>query len=276
MTDATPGLPFMKMHGLGNDFVVLDLRDGRAAPDAALIRRIADRHRGIGFDQLAVVGPSDEADARLVFYNADGSRAGACGNATRCVARWLMDQTGKDRVALRSDHALLPAEDAGGGLTRVNMGPPVLDWRAIPLAEEVDTLHLPIAGDPVATGMGNPHMTFFVPDLDAADPEALGRAHEHHPLYPQRSNVEVVQVLSPDAIRAFIWERGVGPTLASGSCSCAAAVAAARRGLTGRRVAVHLPGGQLVIDWREDGVWMEGRTAYVADGVLRPEWLDDL
>lgn len=273
MTDAKTGLPFMKMHGLGNDFVVLDLRDGQAAPAGALIRRIADRHCGIGFDQLATIATSDEADARVVFYNADGSRAGACGNATRCVARWLMNQTGKTTLTLRSDHALLLAEDAGGGITRVNMGPPVLDWRAIPLAEDVDTLHLPIAGDPVATGMGNPHMTFFAPDLDGADPEAIGRAHEHHPLYPQRTNVEVVQVLSRDAIRAFIWERGVGPTLASGSCSCAAAVAAARRGLTGRRVTVHLPGGELVIDWREDGVWMEGPTAHVADGVLRPDWL---
>ena len=275
MHDHNSGLPFMKMHGLGNDFVVLDLRDGRAAPDAALIRRIADRHRGIGFDQMATVALCDEADARLVFYNADGSRAGACGNATRCVARWLMDQTGKDRVALRSDHALLLAEDAGSGLTRVNMGPPVLDWQAIPLAEDVDTLHLPIEGDPVATGMGNPHMTFFVPDLDAADPASIGRAHEHHPLYPQRTNVEIVQVLTRDAIRAFIWERGVGPTLASGSCSCAAAVAAARRGLTDRRVTVHLTGGELTIDWRGDGVWMEGPTAYVADGVLRPDWLAD-
>lgn len=275
MTDANTGLPFMKMHGLGNDFVVLDLRGGRAAPDAALIRRIADRHRGIGFDQMATIGASDEADARVVFYNADGSRAGACGNATRCVARWLMDQTGKDRLTLRSDYTVLLAEDAGGGITRVNMGPPVLDWRAIPLAEDVDLLHLPIAGDPVATGMGNPHMTFFVPDLDAADPEAMGRAHEHHPLYPQRTNVEIVQVLSRDAIRAFIWERGVGPTLASGSCSCAAAVASARRGLTDRRVTVHLAGGELVIDWREDGVWMEGPTAHVADGVLRPDWLAD-
>lgn len=276
MTESRSPLPFMKMHGLGNDFVVLDLRDGGTPPPPALVRRIADRHFGIGFDQLATIAASDEADARLAFYNADGSRAGACGNATRCVARWLMAETGKIRLTLRTDHALLVAEAAGGGLTRVNMGPPVLDWRAIPLAEPVDTLHLPIAGDGVATGMGNPHLTFFVPDLDAADPEAIGRAHEHHPLYPQRTNVEIVQVLSRTALRAFIWERGVGPTLASGSCSCAAAVAAARRGLTDRRVTVHLAGGDLVIDWREDGVWMEGPTAHVADGVLRPDWLADV
>ena len=263
------GLPFMKMHGLGNDFVVIDLRAGGDAPDAAVIAAIADRHRGVGFDQLAVIRTDDASDARLTFYNADGSLSAACGNATRCIARWLMDQTGAASLHLRTDHAVLLAEDAGGGLTRVNMGPPVLDWRAIPLARDVDTLHLPIAGDPVATGMGNPHMTFFVPDAGAVDLASFGPEHEHHPLYPQRTNVEVVQVISDSEILLRIWERGTGPTLASGSCSCAAAVAAARRGLTGRRVAVNVPGGRLEIDWREDGVWMTGPTAHVFDGVWR-------
>ena len=274
--ERSPGLPFIKMHGLGNDFVVLDLRSGGTLPDAALTRAIADRHRGVGFDQLAAVLPAEDADVRLVFLNADGSRSAACGNATRCIARWLMDHTGADRLRLATDHAVLPAEAAGGGLTRVNMGPPVLDWRGVPLAADVDLLHLPIAGDPVATGMGNPHMTFFVPDLDAVDLPAFGAAHEHHALFPQRTNVEVVEVLSPEALRVGVWERGTGITLASGSCSCAAAVAAARRGLTGRRVTVHLPGGDLVIDWREDGVWMEGPTAIPFHGTLTPEWLEAL
>ncbi|TXB69747.1 diaminopimelate epimerase [Paracoccus aurantiacus] len=265
----TPGLPFMKMHGLGNDFVVIDLRHGMAAPDAATIAAIADRHFGVGFDQLATVEHDDDADARLVFFNSDGSRSAACGNATRCIARFLMDGTGKDRLRLRTDHAILFAEDAGDGLTRVNMGAPVLDWQAIPLAENVDIDHLPVTGDPVATGMGNPHMTFFVDDADSVDLGSFGPEHEHHPLYPQRTNVEVVQVLSPDEIKLRIWERGTGPTLASGSCSCAAAVAAARRGLTGRKVTVNVPGGQLQIDWREDGVWMTGPTAHVFDGIWR-------
>ena len=267
------GLPFLKMHGLGNDFVVLDLRGGLARPDAGLVARIADRHRGVGFDQLAAVEDCGDAYARLVFWNADGSLSSACGNATRCIARWLMDQTGAASLRLRTDHGMLLAEDAGGGLTRVNMGPPVLDWRAIPLARDVDIDHLPIAGDPVATGMGNPHVTFFVDDADAVDLDRFGPEHEHHPLYPERTNVEVVQVLSRDAIRLRIWERGTGPTLASGSCSCAAVVAAARRGLTDRRVTVHVPGGQLLIDWREDGVWMEGPTAIVFEGRLTPAWL---
>jgi diaminopimelate epimerase len=268
LTNAAP-LRFMKMHGLGNDFVVLDARADGALPDAATVAAMADRHRGVGFDQLAVILPGENADARLVFYNADGSLSSACGNATRCVARYLMDQTGAQNLRLATDHAVLLAEEAGGGLTRVNMGPPVLGWAKIPLAQDIDTLHLPIPGDPVATGMGNPHMTFFVPDAAAVDLERFGPIHEHHPLYPQRTNVEVVQVVADDEIILRIWERGTGITLASGSCSCAAVVAAARRGLTGRRVRVNVPGGQLEIDWREDGVWMTGPTAHVFDGVWR-------
>lgn len=267
------GLPFMKMHGLGNDFVVIDLRAGGLPPAPDVVARIADRNFGVGFDQLATIEVDDRVDARLTFWNADGSLSAACGNATRCIARYLMDQTGQGRLSLRTDHAVLLAEDAGGGLTRVNMGPPVLDWRAIPLARDVDIDHLPIGGDPVATGMGNPHMTFFVDDAAAIDLVAFGTAHERHPLYPEHTNIEVVQVLSSDEILLRIWERGTGITQASGTCSCAAAVAAARRGLTGRRVKVNVPGGVLHIDWREDGVWMEGPTAHVFSGVLTPGWL---
>ncbi|RMC33302.1 diaminopimelate epimerase [Paracoccus alkanivorans] len=267
------GLPFMKMHGLGNDFVVIDLRSGGVPPAEGLVARIADRNRGIGFDQLATIELDDRADVRLRFWNSDGSLSSACGNATRCIARHIMDETRRDRLSLRTDHGVLQAEDAGGGLTRVNMGQPVLDWREIPLAQEVDIDHLPIPGDPAATGMGNPHMTFFVEDAAAIDLNGFGSEHEYHPLYPQRTNVEIVQVISNSEILLRIWERGTGPTLASGSCSCAAAVAAARRGLTGRRVKVNVPGGVLHIDWREDGVWMEGPTAYVFSGVLTPEWL---
>ena len=264
-----PHLPFMKMHGLGNDFVVLDARQTGGLPDAATVSAMADRHFGVGFDQLAVVLPGENADARLVFFNADGSVSGACGNATRCVARYLMDQSGAASLRLATDHAVLLAEDAGQGLTRVNMGAPVLDWDKIPLAQDIDTLHLPIAGDPVATGMGNPHMTFFMPDVAAVDLPTFGSLHEHHPLYPQRANVELVQIVSDSEIILRIWERGTGITLASGSCSCAAVVAAARRGLTGRRVKVNVPGGVLQIDWRDDGVWMTGPTAHVFDGVWR-------
>ncbi|MBD9526079.1 diaminopimelate epimerase [Paracoccus sp. PAR01] len=261
--------PFMKMHGLGNDFVVIDGRKTGGGPGSAVIAAMADRHFGVGFDQLAVILPSDQVDARLVFYNADGSISAACGNATRCIARHLLDESGAKTLRLATDHAVLMAEDAGNGLTRVNMGPPVLDWDRIPLAQDIDTLHLPIDGDPVATGMGNPHMTFFVPDVSGIHLEHFGPIHENHPLYPQRTNVEIVQVVSKDEIILRIWERGTGITWASGSCSCAAVVAAARRGLTGRRVKVNVPGGVLEIDWREDGVWMTGPTAHVFDGVWR-------
>jgi diaminopimelate epimerase len=269
------GLPFMKMHGLGNDFVVIDARRGAVSMTPALARALGDRHRGVGFDQLALIEPDADVQARLTFFNADGSISSTCGNATRCIARYLMDETGQSKLALRTERGVLAAEDAGGGLTRVNMGAPLLDWSQVPLAGPMDTLHLPIEGDPVATGMGNPHCTFFVSDANAVDLAGLGPVLEHHPLFPERTNVEFVQILSRDEIRLRIWERGTGVTLASGSCSCAAAVAAARRGLTERNVAVHVDGGTLGIDWREDGVWMTGPTAHPFSGVLTPEFLRD-
>ncbi|GGH54793.1 diaminopimelate epimerase [Frigidibacter albus] len=272
-SSAPQGLPFMKMHGLGNDFVVIDARRRTLPVTAALARALGDRHMGVGFDQLAVIEEDPGAEARLTFYNADGSLSAACGNATRCIARYLMDESALPSLTLRTERGLLAAEDAGDGLTRINMGAPMLDWDQIPLAEPTDTLHLPVPGDPVGTGMGNPHCTFFVKDAEAVNLAADGPAFEHHPLFPQRTNVEFVQVLSHDSIRLRIWERGTGITLASGSCSCAAAVAAARRGLTGRCVTVHVDGGTLQIDWREDGVWMTGPTAHVFDGWLTPDFL---
>lgn len=266
-------LPFMKMHGLGNDFVVLDARARSIAMTPALAMAIADRHRGVGFDQLAII-EQGSGDAHLTFYNADGSTAGACGNATRCIARFLMDETGKTELTLTTERGTLYARNAGDGLTSVNMGQPQLDWHEIPLASEMDTLELPIEGKPTATGMGNPHCTFFVEDAEAVDIESFGPAHEHHPLYPQRTNVQVASLIGPDHLRMRVWERGAGLTLASGSSSCATAVAAARRGLTGRKVSIELDGGTLQVDWREDGVWMTGPTAHVFDGHFTHDWLE--
>ena len=268
------GLPFTKMHGLGNDFVVIDARVTACAVTPAIARAVADRHRGVGFDQLAVIEPDPEADLRLTFYNADGSLSAACGNATRCIARWEMDRLGRGDLTLRTERGVLAAKDAGGGLTSVNMGEPILDWRGIPLAEEADLLHLPIPGDPVATGMGNPHCTFFVEDAEAVNLAVFGPEHEHHPLFPERTNVQAAHVAGPDHLRMRVWERGVGITLASGSSSCAVAVAAARRGLTGRSVRLTLDGGEIAVDWREDGVWMTGPTAHVFDGVLSADFLE--
>ncbi|MDP5086981.1 MAG: diaminopimelate epimerase [Yoonia sp.] len=262
-------LPFMKMHGLGNDFVVIDERGQSPRVDQALAVAIADRHRGVGFDQLAVLSDASDADVHLTFWNSDGSLSAACGNATRCIARHLMDAQGKDSLVITTDRGILHAVDAGDGLTSVNMGQPQLAWDEIPLAEPMDTLLLPIPGEPTATGMGNPHCTFFVDDADAIDLAAMGAKFEHHPLYPQRTNVQFVSVIGPDHLRMRVWERGVGITLASGSSSCATAVAAARRGLTGRAVRIDLDGGTLQVDWRDDGVWMTGGTAHVFDGVWR-------
>ena len=266
--DPSLSVPFMKMHGLGNDFVVIDRRRHPVELREDEVRLVGDRHRGVGFDQLALIDLDDTTDARLTFFNADGSVSAACGNATRCIARYLMETEGKTNLSLRTERGLLACEDAGDGLTRVNMGPPLLAWDEIPLAREMDTLHLPIDGDPVATGMGNPHCTFFIDDAEGADIAGFGPGIETHPLFPQRTNVELVEVRDRGTIRVRIWERGTGVTLASGSCSCAAAVAAARRGLTDRRVTVIVDGGTLAIDWREDGVWMTGPTAHVFDGVL--------
>ena len=262
-------LPFMKMHGLGNDFVVIDERGIAPRVDKAIAVAIADRHRGVGFDQLAVMSDASDADVHLTFWNSDGSLSAACGNATRCIARHIMDADGSKALTITTDRGVLQAVDAGHGLTSVNMGQPQLDWDEIPLAEPMDTLKLPIPGGPTATGMGNPHCTFFVDDAESIDLAAKGAEFEHHPLYPQRTNVQFASLVGTNHLRMRVWERGVGITLASGSSSCATAVAAARRGLTGRDVTIDLDGGTLQVSWRDDGVWMTGQTAHVFDGVWR-------
>jgi len=269
------GLPFMKMHGLGNDFVVVDARAHRIEITPAMARGIGHRRFGIGFDQLAVISKGT-GDAHLTFYNADGSQAGACGNATRCIARYLMDATGASELHMTTARGELRALDTGNGLVSVNMGHPQLNWDDVPLAREMDTLALPIEGAPTATGMGNPHCTFFVDDVAAIDLADFGSRIEHHPLYPERTNVQIAQIIGPDHIRMRVWERGAGITLASGSSSCACAVTAARKGLTGRAVRIDLDGGTLNIDWRDDGVWMTGPTMHVASGTFTPAFLETL
>lgn len=259
----------MKMHGLGNDFVIFDERVRGSVVSAQLAIAMADRHRGVGFDQLVAIRHSEVADLDLVFWNADGSTAGACGNATRCIAGWEMSRTGSSFLTLRTERGFLQAANLGGGRVEVNMGTPLLDWQDIPLARDVDTLHLPLDGDPVATGMGNPHCTFFVDDIDAVALESFGPTFENDPLFPRRTNVQVAQILGPDHIRMRVWERGVGITLASGSSSCAVTVAAARRGLTGREVTLDLDGGQMNVGWRDAGVFMSGPWAHVFDGIWR-------
>ncbi|MBT5299000.1 MAG: diaminopimelate epimerase [Rhodospirillaceae bacterium] len=271
---------FTKMHGLGNDFVIVDGRDGDLAIGGTQARAIGDRRRGVGFDQLLILEPAKDAAADLFMriLNPDGSEAEACGNGTRCVAARVMDELGRDTLNIETVAGVLATTTGADGLVTVDMGPANLEWRQIPLAVEADTLHLDIENgplrDPVAVNIGNPHMVFFVDDADAIDVAGLGPALESHPLYPERTNVEICSLSGPDQLRMRVWERGAGITQACGSGACAAGVAAARRGLTGRRVEIVLDGGPLSIEWREDGrVLMTGPVATSFEGTLGPELL---
>jgi diaminopimelate epimerase len=247
---------FVKMHGCGNDFVILDERAHSRAltPDQAAF--LANRHTGIGCDQVIAIQPCPtgdmNADAFMRIWNPDGSEAGACGNATRCVAGILMRDSGRDAVTIRTVSGDLRATSGGDGLITVDMGAPRLDWADIPLAQPMDTLRLDLPGEPAAASMGNPHVTFFVPDLDLVPIVQLGPEMEHHPIFPQRANIGFAQVLDPGTIRLKVWERGAGLTLACGSGACAALVNAHRRGLAHRRAQVIVDGGGLVIEWRDD------------------------
>jgi len=268
-------IPFIKMHGLGNDFVLLDLRDGAAAPDAAAAQAIADRRRGVGCDQLILIEPAamTDADVKLRFLNADGSEAGACGNGTRCAASIVMQEAGVEQLAIETAAGRLEATTQRGGELTVDMGPARFDWRDIPLAEEADTLHLPIElgplTDPVAVDMGNPHCIFFVDDAEDIELATLGPQIEHHPLFPERTNVEAATVIDRGRIRLRVWERGTGITLACGSGACATAVAGVRRGLSDRTVELIMDGGSLTAEWREDGhVLLTGPVATSFTGML--------
>ncbi|MEO5337203.1 MAG: diaminopimelate epimerase [Magnetospirillum sp. WYHS-4] len=266
---------FVKMHGLGNDFAVFDRRAGGGGFAPAQIQAVADRHTGVGCDQLIVLEPArdTQADLFMRIYNADGSEAGACGNATRCVAWLVMAETGRREVLVETVVGLLDCEVREDGLVGVDMGPARLDWRDIPLSEARDTLHLGIGAgplqDPVGVSMGNPHAVFFVPDVQAVDLAEHGPCLETHALFPQFANIEAAQVLSPGAIRMRVWERGAGITRACGTGACATLVAAARRGLTGRKADVVLDGGTLAIEWLPDGhVLMTGPAAVAYRGEL--------
>jgi diaminopimelate epimerase len=265
---------FLKMHGLGNDFVVFDARDSAIAITPAQARGIADRRFGVGCDTVVLIGPGGaEADASLRFFNADGSEVESCGNATRCIARLLMDERGLNRVKLATRGSLLACSDAGKGLVEADMGPARLAWQEIPMAQQTDTLNflLPLDGQMLpasAVSMGNPHCVIFVPDAEKIPVTTLGPRIESHPLFPKKVNTEFVSVIGENRLRQRTWERGAGLTLACGTGACAAAVAAARLGKTGRKVEVVLDGGSLFITWHEsDGhVIMTGPAATVFCG----------
>ena len=273
-------LPFLKMHGLGNDFIVLDGRDGSAMPDAVQMQALADRHKGIGCDQLMVLMPPLEGiDVVLDMYNADGSVAGACGNGTRCVASLMMDEKGENQVIIRTKAGdLLAWRDMVGADISVQMGPVHTSWQDIPLSRAADTAALDLGldgfGSATAVSVGNPHAVFFIENAEAVDIEKWGPKAETHPIFANRANIEFVQVLSRREIRMRVWERGVGITMACGSGACAAVSASVLRGLTENQVTVQLDGGALEIDWRDGDavsggqIVMTGPVSQVASGII--------
>ncbi|MDR6500081.1 diaminopimelate epimerase [Burkholderia sp. DN3021] len=263
---------FQKMNANGDDFVVVDLRGQDQAQahaiDRDLVRHMGDRHRGIGFNQLAVLSDCDDAAARVAFWNPDGSMLDTCGSATRGVAWKVMRETGAASVVLRTNRGRLLCSHDAHGLITVEMGTPRIGWQDVPVAEAVDTLALPLPGAPAACSMGNPHCTFFVDDLGTVDVEALGPAIETHPLFPLKTNVHFVQVVSRSHIRLRIWERGGGVPLGSGSCSCGAAVNGIRRGLLDHTVRVECDGGDVAVQWDGTGsVFLSGPVSFGFDGV---------
>jgi len=277
---------FLKMHGLGNDFVVIDgrARDPKLTEDMA--RAIADRHRGIGCDQLITIEePRHGGDAFMGIRNQDGGTVEACGNAARCIGKLILDETGKDAVVIETLGGDTVATRADSGNITVDMGAPRLRWDEIPLSEEfqdtrgieleIGPLGNPIMHSPGVVNVGNPHAVFFVEDADAIDLERSGPMLEHHPLFPERANISVAQVLSPTHLKLRTWERGAGLTRACGTAACAATVAAIRRRKTEREITVSLPGGDLTVEWREadNHIYMTGPVMLDYEGELDPALL---
>ena len=273
------------MHGLGNDFLVVDARAEPFVIGPAAVRALADRRRGIGFDQLIVIEPPRAGeDAFMRIFNADGGEVAACGNATRCIARLIFEETGKPIAKMRTTAGLLIGRPSDGDAISVDIGAPKFDWKDIPLAERMDTRTLdlqigpiddPILRQPSAVNVGNPHCIFFVERADAFDLEKIGPLVENHPLFPERCNASLAEIRAPDQIRLRVWERGAGITGACGTAACASVAAAARRGLAGRHATVELDGGPLDIEWRteDDHIVMTGPAAQTYTGEIDPSLL---
>jgi len=279
---ATPR--FRKMNGLGNDFVVLDARAHPIAISEEAAQRISDRKRGIGCDQLIVLEPSVRADVFMRIFNADGSQVDACGNATRCVALVLSEETGRREATIETRAGLLHADVEGADHIVIDMGEPRFGWEQIPLAEpfhdttgielQIGPIDAPILKTPSVVNVGNPHAIFWVDDVNAYDLGRLGPLLENHPIFPERANISLAQVTSPNSLKLRTWERGAGLTKACGTAACAAAVAAARKKLTERKVDVTLPGGVLSIDWTADNrILMSGPAELEFEGALEPDTL---
>ena len=269
------GVDFLKMNGLGNDFVIVDLRNRQVTFTAEDIARLADRKKGVGCDQFITI----EKGPYMGVWNSDGSPAGACGNAARCVISLLLNETGAAKITLETPSGSIEGWRAGDTRISVDMGEPKISWRQIPLAEQMDDtrfidiklgpIDAPVLWGPSAVNMGNPHCIFFVEDAEAQALDRFGPMIEHHPLFPEQANVSVAEVKGGDIIRLRVWERGVGVTKACGTAACAAAVAAHRRRLTGRKTTVVMDGGPLQIEWRDDNhVIMTGPVELEFTGTL--------
>lgn len=269
-------LPFLKMHGAGNDFVIFDARKEPFHLSKEQVERIAARHTGVGCDQVIVLEPSDKADVFMRIYNADGGEVGNCGNATRCVGWIVMEETGKHSMSIEIKSGLSRCERIKGTHIRADMGEPSFDWKDIPLSEPRDTLHLGISlgdlSDPVAVSMGNPHAVFVVPDVKHLRIRDIGPMLEHYPLFPERANISFAQPLTQNKVRLRVWERGVGETLACGTAACATLVALHQRGLIDNKADIDLPGGTLGVTWDKDTnhVWMTGPVVLS----FRGEWYE--
>ncbi|MDD3182273.1 MAG: diaminopimelate epimerase [Alphaproteobacteria bacterium] len=270
---------FIKMHGLGNDFVIIDGRDNGFLPSQEFCLRVADRHRGVGYDQLIVLDKpkNPTADLYMHIYNCDGSPAGACGNATRCVAKLLFKETGKQQAVIQTVTELLNVWQESDDIIAVEFGPPKLEWQDIPLEREQNTLCLPFIGldvpEACCVNVGNPHAVFFVPDAMDIPLKELGPQLEHDSIFPNRCNIEFAQILDPTHIRMCVWERGTGITQACGSAALATLVAAVRRGLSQRKATIHMDGGDLMIEWRksDEHIILSGTATLSFTGTLSEE-----
>lgn len=281
------GIPFRKMNGLGNDFVVLDLRTHALNLNESLVRAIANRETGIGCDQFITIEPARHGgDVFMGIRNPDGGIVEACGNATRCIGQILLDETGKEAVTIETLGGDLVASASANELVTVDMGEPRLKWNEIPLSEEfqdtrmieleVGPLGAPIMHSPAVVNVGNPHAIFFVDNIDAIDLGRIGPMLENHPLFPERANISVAQVIDRSHVRVKVWERSAGLTLACGTAACATVVAAVRRRKTDRNITVSLPGGDLQMEWRESDnhIYMTGPTTLDYEGDLDQRFLN--
>ena len=276
---ANTHIPFRKMNGLGNDFIIVDGRSELRSFTPEQVHAWSNRQSGIGCDQFIVMENSDVADIRMRIYNAEGHEVESCGNASRCVADIVFKETGADGATIDTKGGLLVCRTADVGLVTVDMGVPKFDWQDIPLAEafhdtrgielQIGPIDAPILHTPSVVNVGNPHAIFWVDDLEVTDLSRTGPLLENHPIFPQRANISLAHVISPSHVEVKVWERGVGLTLACGTAACAVAVAAARSGRTGRDVTITLPGGDLLIEWDErDHMLMTGPVTYDFEGEL--------